>query len=176
MNQNEKLNSQPLRKVFVTVGSTSFDELIAAINKQSFLAAIQSLGVEEIKVQYGNGKVLPRTSHNEKLKLESFQYKSSIIEDFNWADLVISHGGAGSVLESLRAKKKLIIVVNKELMENHQLELAEALTRNGYALLASTESLVEAIKNLDFQKLKPLPEPNVFPVVTVLHQELNNCS
>ncbi|EME29042.1 beta-1,4-N-acetylglucosaminyltransferase [Galdieria sulphuraria] len=154
LTQNEEFRSQPLRKVFVTVGSTSFDELIITINNQSCLAAMHSRGVEEIKVQYGNGKVLPRTSYKEKLKMESFQYKSSIVEEFNWADLVISHGGAGSVLESLRAKKKLIIVVNKKLMDNHQLELAEAMTRNGYAILASTESLVETIKNVVSRPLK----------------------
>jgi UDP-N-acetylglucosamine transferase subunit ALG13 len=120
--------------------------------------------------------------------VESFRYKPSIVEDINWADLVISHGGAGSILESLRAKKKLIIVVNEKLMHNHQVELAEAMVRNGYAVLASTDSLVETLKNAvsvpcslyfvaylvqDFRELKPLPEPNVFPVVTVLLQEVS---
>lgn len=59
-------------------------------------------------------------------------------------------------------------------MDNHQLELAEAMTTNGYAFLASAESLADTVKNADFETLKPLPEPNLFPAVTVLYQELES--
>ncbi|KAK4526104.1 hypothetical protein GAYE_SCF19G4016 [Galdieria yellowstonensis] len=167
--------SEELRfgRVFVTVGSTQFDQLIFAVHQQSFLETLHSLGVQELRIQYGKGRFFPLEEDGGKLKVESFRYKPSIVEDINWADLVISHGGAGSILESLRAKKKLIIVVNEKLMHNHQMELAEAMVRNGYAFLASTDSLVETLKNADFRELKPLPEPNVFPVVTVLLQEVS---
>ena len=40
--------------------------------------------------------------------------------------------GAGSILECLRLKKKLLVVINDKLSENHQAELAVELGGNGY--------------------------------------------
>lgn len=90
------------------------------------------------------------------------RYKPSIEADFDRADLVISHAGkcfspssspsrevsvceiiifdlftlcssgSGSILEALRKKKKTIVAVNTNLMDNHQLELAQKLAEEGY--------------------------------------------
>ena len=75
------------------------------------------------------------------------------------AKLIISHAGAGSVMEALRnvcysrnqpclpfftalqtqdafcfsQRKKLIVVVNDKLMHNHQAELADAMSEAGAA-------------------------------------------
>ena len=40
--------------------------------------------------------------------------------------------GAGSVLESLGAGKSLLVVINDDLMGNHQLELAYQLSNDGH--------------------------------------------
>ncbi len=50
------------------------------------------------------------------------------------ADLVIGHCGAGTMLESLRAGKKVIAGINTELMENHQTELADELAHAWYII------------------------------------------
>ena len=42
------------------------------------------------------------------------------------ADMIISHCGAGSVLEAISLRKFLIVVVNSTLQGNHQTELADA--------------------------------------------------
>jgi len=73
---------------------------------------------------------------------ESFyRYKSGILDDIEWADLVISHAGAGTTLEVLESGKKLISVVNDSLMHNHQDELANKFSRLGYCLRATPSTL-----------------------------------
>ena len=44
------------------------------------------------------------------------------------SDIIISHAGAGTVMEGLKVhQKKLCVVINNDLMDNHQLELATAM-------------------------------------------------
>ncbi|KAJ9085352.1 N-acetylglucosaminyldiphosphodolichol N-acetylglucosaminyltransferase catalytic subunit alg13 [Entomophthora muscae] len=45
--------------------------------------------------------------------------------------------GSGSILESLRLRKRLVVVVNNTLADNHQAELAEELEKNSYLLLCT---------------------------------------
>jgi UDP-N-acetylglucosamine transferase subunit ALG13 len=56
------------------------------------------------------------------------------------ADIIITHAGTGSVVPPLRQGKKIIIfprlVKYREHLDNHQLELAETFTQQGYALCA----------------------------------------
>lgn len=40
--------------------------------------------------------------------------------------------GSGSILDALRFQKRLIVVPNEALMDNHQKELSEELERQGY--------------------------------------------
>lgn len=42
------------------------------------------------------------------------------------------HTGAGSCLEVLGANKPLVVVINEELMNNHQVELADQLSSDGH--------------------------------------------
>ncbi|NXU02378.1 ALG13 transferase, partial [Buphagus erythrorhynchus] len=63
-----------------------------------------------------------------------FRFKDSLAAELQSADLVISHAGAGSCLETLEKGKPLIVVINDKLMDNHQLELAKQLHRDGYVL------------------------------------------
>lgn len=40
--------------------------------------------------------------------------------------------GSGSILTALRMSKPLLVVPNETLMDNHQVELADALEKEGY--------------------------------------------
>lgn len=46
--------------------------------------------------------------------------------------MVISHCGAGTLLECLKYEKRIIAIVNNTLADNHQLELFEELKKGRY--------------------------------------------
>eukprot|EP00795_Rhopilema_esculentum_P001956 gene1956-17496_t len=61
--------------------------------------------------------------------------------------------GAGSIIEVLKAKKPLIVVINEKLMDNHQFELAEAFQNMNYLYYCTCSSLEAVIKEKDMSKL-----------------------
>ena len=47
---------------------------------------------------------------------------------------LIEEAGSGSILDALRVGVPLIVVPNPSLLDNHQVELAEALAEQGYVV------------------------------------------
>ncbi|KAL4222377.1 UDP-N-acetylglucosamine transferase subunit ALG13 [Mactra antiquata] len=141
------------KRVFVTVGTTKFDKLIQTICKPATLKCLQMLGYSEVLLQIGSGEVIP-TDNRPAIKLDYYRYKSSIKEDIESADLIISHAGAGSCLEVLGAKKKLLVVINDELMNNHQLELAYQLYKDKHLYYCTCLNLTETLEDADFTCLE----------------------
>jgi len=153
------------RGIFVTVGTTLFDDLVREVDSRSFHRVARELGFQKLVIQYGNGLHIPslgdEASSNdhddELLPLEAYRFKPTLDEDVAQAALVISHAGAGSLLEALRAGKRLLVVVNPILMGNHQLELAEAVSEQGYCFMAPEPGrLLESLKGANAE-LKPMP-------------------
>ena len=67
----------------------------------------------------------------------------------NESDLVISHCGAGILLESLRAPHtQCVAVVNDTLMHNHQTELADRLSYGGYIRKAVPKDVLSVLQDL----------------------------
>lgn len=146
----------PGKRIFVTVGTTKFDELIRTILNSEILEALSTKGYNELILQIGKSSILPDcTPRCNFLKIEYFQLCPSIEDYVASADLVISHAGAGSILEALDAKKPLVVVTNNLLMDNHQLELAEQLFIDGHLLYCTCETLHDTIKTMDLTQLKP---------------------
>nr|XP_021155961.1 LOW QUALITY PROTEIN: putative bifunctional UDP-N-acetylglucosamine transferase and deubiquitinase ALG13 [Columba livia] len=143
-----------MKSVFVTVGTTSFDDLIATVSSPAALQVLRSRGYEQLVLQVGRGALEPAPSGSAAVAVESFRFKDSLARD---ADLVISHAGAGSCLETLEEGKPLIVVINEKLMDNHQLELAKQLHRDGHVLCCSCSTLVETLQSMDLSTLKPFP-------------------
>ncbi|XP_044283276.1 UDP-N-acetylglucosamine transferase subunit ALG13 homolog [Varanus komodoensis] len=146
-----------MRTALVTVGTTSFDELVAAATAPDALQVLQELGYNHLVLQVGRGTVCPDSVCTDTFSLEVFRFKNSLLEDVQSADLVISHAGAGSCLEVLEAKKPLLVVVNDKLMDNHQLELARQLHRDGHLFYCTSRTLVQTLKSMDLSVLKPFP-------------------
>ncbi|GFU97721.1 putative bifunctional UDP-N-acetylglucosamine transferase and deubiquitinase ALG13, partial [Trichonephila clavipes] len=146
--------------VFVSVGSTSFDDLIKTVSSPEILQFLSDKEFKKIILQIGQGTVIPDKS--DIIEVEWFRFKDSISQDIKNASLIIGHAGAGTILESLIEHKPLITVLNDKLMDNHQTELAEEMAKEGYLSYCSCSDLLETLKHSkSFTSFTS--EPNMFP-------------
>ncbi|GFT05203.1 UDP-N-acetylglucosamine transferase subunit ALG13 homolog [Nephila pilipes] len=146
--------------VFVTVGSTSFDDLIKTVCSSEILQCLSDEGFKKVILQIGRGTVIPDKS--DIIEVEWFRFKYSISQDIKNASLIIGHAGAGTILDSLVENKPLIAVLNDTLMNNHQIELAEELAKENYLAYCSCSDLLHTLKQP--KSFKPfISEPNMFP-------------
>ncbi|KAL9985934.1 hypothetical protein ACROYT_G008390 [Oculina patagonica] len=152
------------KTVFVTVGTTSFDHLIETISSKALVTLFEKLGYRCIVLQIGRGVYEPEIIDKEGFSLQCYRYKDSIAEDIHRASLVISHAGAGSVLETLQAGRPLIVVINELLMDNHQIELASQLAEDGHLYYATCSTLEATLRERNLSELKPFPpgKPELF--------------
>jgi beta-1,4-N-acetylglucosaminyltransferase len=151
--------------VLVTVGTTKFDSLIQAVDDPAVQSLLKSLGYNEIICQIGTGSYIP--------SLSNFRLVPSLLPFIQDADLIISHGGAGTILESLRMGKKLIVVTNTYLMNNHQSELSSELSKNNQILLCPSPSdLLSFLSNLLSFRPSPLPPSNRIEFWKTIHKLL----
>ncbi|KAM7042988.1 UDP-N-acetylglucosamine transferase subunit ALG13-like [Acridotheres tristis] len=132
--------------------------LIPSVHPSPGPQALQSRGYQKLVLQVGRGSLpQPQPSSSSAVAVEVFRFKDSLAAELQSADLVISHAGAGSCLETLEKGKPLIVVINDKLMDNHQLELAKQLHRDGYVLYCNCSTLVETLQSMDLSALKPFP-------------------
>ena len=168
---------------FVTVGTTSFDGMVASVFSQGVAEAIRSMGIVRLVVQLGRG-ALPReleaavTDATQRLASNKdngaihaqlhginyhvYRYKAAIAPDIAGAAFVVSHAGAGSIFETLRAQKPLVVVINTALADNHQVELAQAMSSRRHLAYCEPEGLAETLRGLGKRLLQkgtfdPLP-------------------
>ncbi|XP_034660410.1 UDP-N-acetylglucosamine transferase subunit ALG13 homolog [Drosophila subobscura] len=148
-----------LKTVYVTVGTTKFDALIEAITSESVLKALQSRECRQLILQHGNS--LPKSVEESRLisqqygiQLEQYTFRPNI-EDIKAADLIIGHAGAGTCMDILTNGKVGLIVVNDELMDNHQQELARQLATERYLYTCKPSQLAVQLESLDFESLRP---------------------
>lgn len=129
--------------ILVTLGTQdkSFVRLLTAIQKQIDLGNIK----ERVVVQAGCTKF---NSHD----MEIFDLIP--MEDFDKliseCDLLITHGGVGSIISGLNKNKKVIAAARlakyKEHVNDHQLQIIENFSRKGYILkLEDFDKLNEVI-------------------------------
>ncbi|RCK60683.1 UDP-N-acetylglucosamine transferase subunit ALG13 [Candida viswanathii] len=116
---------------------------------------------------------------NDSIKIVAFPYDSNISDFINKSDVVISHAGTGSIIDTLRNNKKLIVVVNDKLMDNHQSEIANEFAKLQYCLSYAVGDLArdkffDGLKGLlnDEIMLKRFPEVDGSIVETVISEEL----
>jgi len=135
--------------VFVTVGTTMFDNLHKVVDDPVFHTFLKQQGYDGLLMQIGETNFVPKYAVEETLVTEDepdkdfrvyyYRTKPSIAEDIRGATFVISHAGSGSMIEILQAQKPVVVVINTLLMNNHQEELAKRLSApdDKYVLLSS---------------------------------------
>jgi len=168
--QARVLSTTSMKRVFVTVGSTYFDELVDVALSSDVLASFRARGVEEVVVQCGSYKgrdnkqliglsTMPVHSEDDtqRLKIEVYTYKPNLTDEFMKADMVVSHAGSGTILDVLRLGKPLIVVPNPSLLDNHQQDLATELENLGYLKATKPKTLNECISTFKPDEMKPFP-------------------
>ncbi|CAJ1966917.1 unnamed protein product [Cylindrotheca closterium] len=131
--------------------------LIEAITSKVALDWMVSRGYKSLKIQYGKGKEPRIESNGLPIAIEVYDFLPSLDADMRKADLIISHAGAGTVMEALRLQKKLIVVINTMLMNNHQEELAGAMAERGHLLMVEKpEKLDDNLTWVSFNDFEPI--------------------
>lgn len=129
--------------IFVTVGTTQFDELVEAIDK------IAPKLNEEVVMQAGNYGYKPRNCKH-------FSFADDLHGYFKKANIIIAHGGGGITFEVLNLEKKLISVDNPRVLDGHQGDLLEKLSLEGYLIwckdLNKIENYIEDLRKLQGKK------------------------
>ena len=139
--------------IFVMLGTqnNSFKRLLEMLDSLIEKGKIK----EEVIVQAGYTKY---ESKNMKIfGLVSLEELESLIEK---ADLIITHGGVGSITSSLKKEKKVIAIPRlheyHEHVNNHQKEIVETFNKKGYIIgIQDVKELEEALnkaKNFEPKK------------------------
>ncbi|WP_235973548.1 glycosyltransferase [Peribacillus faecalis] len=115
--------------IFVTVGTHEqpFDRLLGAINHY---AAEKQLAKEQIVVQKGFSKL-----DLENVTSEAMYSASQMNSFYNEAEVIISHGGPGSMFPAWLLGKQVIAVPRqnryKEHVDDHQVEFCKFVEKSG---------------------------------------------
>lgn len=130
--------------VLLGTQNNNFYRLLEEIEKLIKKEIIQ----EEVIVQAGYTKY-----QSNIMKILDFVSKEELEQMENKADLIITHGGVGSILQSITKNKKVIAVPRlheyQEHVNNHQKEIVELFDKKGYIIgIQSLEELEQAIQKI----------------------------
>ena len=135
--------------IFVMLGTqnNSFHRLLEEIDNLIDKKVIK----EEMIVQAGYTKYQPR---NEEMKILDFISREELDRLEEEANYIITHGGVGSIITSLKKGKKVIAIPRLheygEHVNEHQKEIVEKFNKNGNIIgVESVEELEKAIKKVD---------------------------
>ena len=141
----------------MTVGTTRFDSLTEGVTQPKAFEWMKKNGYTDLVIQYGKGKE-PQIPNDCAVKCRTYRFQSSLEVDMKQADLIVSHAGAGTVMEALRMQKRLVVVINTLLMNNHQTELANAMAKRGHLFVVENPVHLRQIEIWsDFDSFVPIP-------------------
>lgn len=128
------------RMIFATCGSSpaAFDRM---------MRALEALPAEELTVQHGPSPAPPCA------RAYPFLPFGTMVEFMEHADIVVSHAGVGSIMCALQAGHVPVVFPRlkrySETVDDHQVELATALSKRGTVIVATTaEELALAVQSV----------------------------
>ncbi|EGG11640.1 family 1 glycosyltransferase [Melampsora larici-populina 98AG31] len=142
------MNSQsdPNQTAIITVGSTSFDQLIQSTLTIPSLNSFIKSHITSLIIQHGTTPpTIPfhlissnqpnQYSYTSTLQVTFYDFIQTIDHLLYTSKLVISHAGSGSILASLGLnfnlyQRHLIFIPNHTLMDSHQSDLIEEISKN----------------------------------------------
>lgn len=97
---------------------------------------------------------------------EHYDFSPTFHEDIEKADIIITHGGVGSIMQSLLLHKKVIVMPRLsqygEHIDDHQLEITNLLADQGYIIKVSNqEELQQVLDHIDDINLKQYVSNNI---------------
>lgn len=138
--------------IFVTVGTQdkSFERLIKGIEQ----AVIEKKITDKVIVQAGNTKY-----ESDVIEVLNYIPFEKFTDFMNKADIIITHGGVGSILNAIKLGKKVIAVPRlkeyNEHINDHQLQVIKKMTEQGYVLSTqNVEEIPNKIKEIQNFKTK----------------------
>lgn len=168
-----------MKQILVTVGTTKFEDLIRNVDTEEFYKFLDDNNFTKLIVQKGRGEYTIKNHTNctfKNLIVEQYELMPNFENVIKSCDYVISHAGAGIILESLKNKKHLIVVVNTTLMDNHQVELAEALEADNYVhYIKNPKEIYQEMKKMveEDKKLTEYPDFNLDVIPNIIYEMLD---
>jgi UDP-N-acetylglucosamine transferase subunit ALG13 len=129
---------------------------------------------EEVIVQAGYTKY-----ESKNLEIFDFIDKNKLEEYQDKADLIITHGGVGSIISSIKNGKKVIAVPRlkeySEHVNNHQKDIVENFSEQGYIIgINNIKELEKAYK--DIKNFKPKKYiPNNSKIIKIVEDFIKLC-
>ena len=147
-------NNKKNKNALITVGTTCLEQLINFALNEEFHDFLIKNGFNKLFIQIGNYKLEENIESKKNFDIEIFNFMSS--HKFNNliknSDMIISHGGAGTLIQCILSGKKPIAIANTFVLDNHQKELINILSEKEYIYKCSIENLFYFMKN-NFVKL-----------------------
>lgn len=139
--------------IFVTLGTQDkpFERLLASIEEQIEKGNI----IEEVVVQAGYTKF-----STDKMQVFDLVDREEFVRLVNECNILITHGGVGSILTGLKNNKKVIacprLYKYGEHMNDHQMQIVSVFAKEGYLLeYQENDDLGEVLKRVaDFSPKK----------------------
>ncbi len=156
--------------VLLGTQNNSFHRLLEEIDKQIQKKKIE----EEIIVQAGHTQY-----QSKNMKILDFISNEEIEKLISKADIIITHGGVGSILQSLQKEKKVIAVPRlhkyQEHVNDHQREIVEVFHKKGYIIgIQEVNQLEQAIEQIKEFKPKKYQQNN-YKMLKMIEDFIEKC-